>query len=166
MKSHDWTQFKLRIDIKSKPETIYHAWATGKGIKSWFLRTAEFTSPENNLREEDEFIQTGDQYKWHWHGWDDKTVEYGKVLKANGTNEIQFSFAGDCVVTVKIYKETGEHICEVTQEKIPTDEKSKVDYYIGCSGGWTFYMANLKSVLEGGLDLRNKNLALKQMVNS
>jgi hypothetical protein len=37
---------------------------------------------------------------------------------------------------------------------------------MGCLGGWTFYLANLKSYLEGGVDLRNKNLALNNMVNS
>jgi hypothetical protein len=32
--------------------------------------------------------------------------------------------------------------------------------------GWTFYLANLKSVLEGGLDLRNKNARLQRLVNA
>jgi hypothetical protein len=32
---------------------------------------------------------------------------------------------------------------------------------VQCQLGWTFYLANLKSVIEGGVDLRNKNVDLK-----
>jgi len=52
------------------------------------------------------------------------------------------------------------------QEEIPTDEKSMQSFYVGCKTGWTFYLANMKSILEGGIDLRNKNEKLQQMLNS
>jgi hypothetical protein len=32
--------------------------------------------------------------------------------------------------------------------------------------GWVFYLANLKSFPEGGIDLRNKNEKLKSVINS
>ena len=38
--------------------------------------------------------------------------------------------------------------------------------YVDCSYGWTFFLANLKSVLEGGIDLRNRNVDIKNVVNS
>ena len=37
---------------------------------------------------------------------------------------------------------------------------------MGCLEGWTFYLTNLKSVIEGGLDLRNKNLDIKGVINA
>ena len=55
---------------------------------------------------------------------------------------------------------------ELTQEKIPLDEESKVNYHLGCMEGWTFYLANLKSILEGGIDLRNKNVNLTKVINA
>jgi hypothetical protein len=40
------------------------------------------------------------------------------------------------------------------------------NYHVGCKAGWTFYLANLKSILEGGIDMRNKKTRLKEMLNS
>ena len=81
-------------------------------------------------------------------------------------SQVQFSFAATCTVTVTIKKELGETIVELTQENIPLDESSKVKYHLGCMEGWTFFLANLKSILEGGIDLRNKNVKLSQLVNA
>lgn len=43
---------------------------------------------------------------------------------------------------------------------------SKQYVCLGCSNGWTFYLTNLKSVYEGGLDLRNKDEKLSAMINN
>ncbi|MNF09593.1 hypothetical protein D3C80_2102910 [compost metagenome] len=67
---------------------------------------------------------------------------------------------------MELKQEEGETVVEITQSEIPTDERSKVYYHLGCSEGWTFYLANLKSVAEGGLDLRNKNEKIKRVVSS
>ena len=53
-----------------------------------------------------------------------------------------------------------------TQKDIPTDDESKQGIRLGCHSGWSFYLVNLKSVYEGGLDLRNKDDALGVMVNN
>lgn len=37
--------------------------------------------------------------------------------------------------------------------------------HIGYKTGWTFYLANLKSILEGGIDLRNRNPDAGEMLN-
>ncbi len=55
---------------------------------------------------------------------------------------------------------------ELTQKNIPTDDESKQDIRLGCDSGWSFFLVNLKSIYEGGLDLRNKNADLKRMINS
>lgn len=57
-------------------------------------------------------------------------------------------------------------IVTLTQHSIPTDDKNKKDTRIGCHTGWSFFLVNLKSVYEGGLDLRNKNNDLNGMINS
>jgi len=46
------------------------------------------------------------------------------------------------------------------------NESEQRYFYIGCGKGWTFYMANLKSILEGGIDLRNKNAAIQNVINA
>ena len=60
----------------------------------------------------------------------------------------------------------GETIVELTQFNIELDDRSKSIFHVGCMQGWTFYLANLKSIMEGGIDLRNKNEKLKRMMNS
>ena len=48
----------------------------------------------------------------------------------------------------------------------PTDDKAKENWHIGCKTGWTFYMANMKSMLEGGIDLRNKNEKIQNVITA
>ena len=166
MSDYDWSKFMLRIPVKVSPEIIYRAWATQEGIESWFVRTALFFRPDNSQRSENEFIQKGDRYTWLWHGYDDETVEHNDILEANGEDTVSFVFAGHCIVTVTIGMLDTETIVQLTQENIPTGEEGKVDIHIGCMEGWTFYLANLKSILEGGIDLRNRNMKIGKVINA
>lgn len=166
MSDYDWSRFAVRININAPMDKLYRAWATRSGMESWFLRLSEYRRPGGAAREMDEPVDQGDAYSWLWHGYPDETVEYGNVLDCNGRDLFKFSFgkAGNC--TVKIYSENEERIVELIQESIPTDEQGRHNWHLGCKTGWTFYLANLKSICEGGLDLRNKNVALQQVVNA
>jgi len=166
MADYDWSKFCRRIDVNADADMIYMSLATQAGLESWFLRTAEFTAPDNVLRRKNEFFKKDDTYRWLWFGYGDETEERGTILEANGTDMVKFTFAGTCEVTISIKNDQGLTVVEITQENIPLDEKSKANWHLGCSTGWTFYLANLKSVLEGGLDLRNKNEALQRVVNA
>ncbi len=97
-----------------------------------------------------------------WYSSDD--VAEGEILEYDSSHLI-FTFLGD-IVTIKVKVEDGENILELIQSDIETDEQSKISSYVGCTRGWTFYMANLKSILEGGIDLRNKNSNLQNVVNT
>jgi len=164
MSNNDWSRFTQRININAPIQKLYNAFATREGMQSWFLRMSEYKR-EDDLLTDHELIKEGDTYKWLWFGYPDSTVETGEILKANDKTELQFSFgkAGD--VTVKIYEQDTENIVELVQENIPTDDEGKKNWYVGCSTGWVFYLANLKSIMEGGIDLRNKNMNLKSMLN-
>lgn len=164
--SYNWKQFIKRITIKASPKAIYDAWTTEVGLEKWFLKLAQFTKPDGTLRSKNDHVQPGDKYKWLWFGYDDSTFEQNEVLLANGWDKLQFSFSGNCIVTVSIKQENGEAICELVQE-MPMDKEDERQYFfIECGTGWTFYMTNLKSTLEGGLDLRNKNLSIQRVINS
>jgi len=164
--TYDWSRFVKRIQTKATISDAYTAWTTQHGLERWFLRDADFATKEGTPRDAHSFVKPGDTYKWLWHGYDDTTAETGEVLEGNGTDTFKFVFGTAGIVTITIKTEQGETIVELLQENIPTDEKHKVYFHLGCSTGWTFYLANLKSVLEGGLDLRNKNAELKNVVSA
>jgi len=163
MNKHDWTSFKKRIDIKAAPHIIFDYWTKQGHIEKWFLSKAEFTAAGGNRKSTFSSVAANDTYKWMWHGSDH--VAEGKIIESNSTDLVKFTFLG-CTVSVQIKEEQGTSIVELIQSEIPLDEDSRMQSYVGCTRGWTFYMANLKSILEGGIDLRNKNLALVDMINT
>ena len=164
--AYDWSRFVVRINVNASLDKLYKAWATRTGMEYWFLRLSEYKKADGTLRNNNEFVEKGDLYKWLWHGWPDDTVEHGSILDCNGEDFFKFSFgkAGNCAITIK--KEEGETIVELIQDEIPTDEQGMHYWHLGCKTGWTFYLANMKSLYEGGIDLRNKNEKLQQVLNS
>jgi len=166
MGNYNWKQFTKRITINASPQSVYAAWSSQHGLESWFLRLAEFRTLGGNLKEKNATIEKGDQYKWLWYGYDDSAVEEKEILFANGKDELQFSFSGGCIVKVSMKQENGETVCELTQTMPMEDENEQRHFFIECGKGWTFYLANLKSILEGGIDLRNKNVNISNVVNA
>lgn len=156
----------LRIPVNAGIQEIYDRWTTPGGLESFFLRQARFTSTDGTARTNGQQIAEGDTYEWRWFGYPDSVTETGTVLAANGKDYLQFVFgkAGTVSVTAKTME--GSTIVELIQENIPTDEESKFNFHIGCQGGWLFYLVNLKSLLEGGIDLRNRNEKLTPVINS
>jgi hypothetical protein len=71
---------------------------------------------------------------------------------------LKFTFSGGSIVTVDIQSKYGLTVVELTQENIPEESDPSKNLFVQCQIGWTFYLANLKSVIEGGNDLRNKRL--------
>ena len=166
MQDYNWSQFTLRIPIKASAEQLYRLWMTQEGLETWFLRNAAFKKPNGDDIERNAHVDVGDTYQWLWYGYEDDTFEKGTILEANGTDKLQFSFGKAGNVAVRFKEEAGEMMVELLQDEIPVDEKGKEYYHVGCSKGWVFYLANLKSIVEGGIDLRNRNMKLKDVVSS
>lgn len=164
MKNFDWTQFSRKIAIKANLDKIYEAWTIPNEIEKWFLSSTNYYNSAGKLLDRQKPVKEGDLYEWSWFLYD--AVEKGKITKANGKDYLQFTFAGDCLVDVQLTKKEEYIIVELTQKNIPTDDDSKKNVRLGCDSGWAFYLVNLKSVYEGGLDLRNKEDKLKGMLNS
>jgi uncharacterized protein YndB with AHSA1/START domain len=161
-----WSEFKLRVNINTSVEKAYRAWATPQGLETWFLSKALFKDAGGNLRVAESLIQKGDNYEWYWHGHPDSVVEKGKVLTANEKNKFSFTFSMGCPVSISIYSECDEIIVELQESDLPVDEETKLKHYLADSKGWLFYLSNLKSVLEGGLDLRNKKIELTNVITA
>lgn len=160
----DWSNFTRRITVNQPAFAIYEAWALPSQIERWFLRTAEYVGFDGKPKDRDLAFEAGDAFLWCWHGYLDDVNESGTVVEANGQDKFAFTFTHGCLVTVTIKEEHGETVIELTQSQIMDDPDR--NSYIDCSYGWTFFLANLKSVLEGGIDLRNKNVDIQNVVNS
>ena len=164
MENFDWTKFTIRIAVKATIDEVYAAWSTPVEIEKWFLSHAEFSDENNVLLSKTQQALKGDRYKWVWYLYND--IELGTITEANEKDFFQFTFAGNCLVEINLREEFEYTIVELTQKNIPTDENSKRNIRLGCHNGWSFYLINLKSVLEGGLDLRNKDNRFKPMLNN
>ena len=166
MDINEFSRFKLRVNINAPIEQVYNAWTTPDGLESWFLRNAAFSDNDGNARDKSTHVQQGDSYSWYWHGYSDAVVEHGKVLAIGDGNRFEFTFSLECKVSISIYIEAVETICELVESGLPVDEETIRRHYAGDSRGWLFYLANLKSILEGGLDLRNKKEEIQDVITS
>jgi len=165
MENFDWTSFTKRIAIKAPLKQLYEAWTTASGIERWFLSAAEYRDSDGQMVPRTSLLTEGCAYTWKWYLYD--VAENGKITAANGTDFLQFTFAGECLVDIRLTQQDEYVLVELRQHNIPTDERSKQDIRLGCATGWAFYLVNLKSVYEGGLDLRNKDERFRPpMVNN
>lgn len=150
--------------IKTDLESVYNAWTKSEELEKWFLSKAIFTDSKNNVLAPTSNVESDSNYEWNWFAQD--AHEEGKVLKTNGIDLIEFTFAGKCKVQVKLTRENNQTTVLLTQTEIPLDDSSKENIRLGCAFGWSFYLVNLKSILEGGVDLRNKDKSLVGVVHN
>jgi len=163
---NSWNSFSLRIKIDQAVRTVFECWATQGQLEKWFLEEASYYHG-NDKRKADELVQKGDTFNWKWNNWN--FTEKGEILEANGKDFISFTFGAGGKIDVKLNEINGMTEVSLTQSDIPTDEKSKMDIYVGCSTGWTFWLTNLKAFLEHGITLNAKGLKqeeTKNLVNS
>lgn len=151
----NWNTFKKRILINKPIEDVYRCWSTKSQIETWFLEKADFRS-SNGQRKPEELVQKGDEFNWKWNNWN--FTEKGKIVKANGKDSISFTFGSGGVVSVCLKEKKGNTEVELTQSDIPTDENSKMEIFVGCITGWTFWLTNLKAYLEHNITLHAKGL--------
>lgn len=167
--AYDWTKFTKRILINTTLEQVYHSFACRQGMEGWFLRLCDYKRNGTELGPV-ELACAGDTYKFLWHGWPDSTTENGSILLADGYKNFGFTFNGQGATSMEVYVELeemeGATLVALTQINIPNDIASMAHWHLGCLEGWTFYLSNLKSILEGGIDLRNKNSAITGVINA
>jgi uncharacterized protein YndB with AHSA1/START domain len=139
--TYDWSHFTEKIEIKASPEKVYRAWTDDKLITKWFVHKAVI-EPKKGGRFYMKFL--GD-------------VESDeKVLGIRKNSYFCFSF-GKAGETVEItIKKSGKGTdCILRQFGMKTSNKAKVQWHMGCRNGWVFFLTNLKSFLEKGVDLRS-----------
>lgn len=152
MTTPDWTQFRRLIYIRASVETLYRMWATRKGMETFFLEYAPYSTAGGVIRGDAELCKSGDSYRWRWHNWDGE--HQGKVLECNGKDRLLLEFEG-CNLEIRFYEGRGMTCVDLHQYDIPTDDYSKYFFFFGTGCGWTFWLANLKAVAEYGISLND-----------
>jgi uncharacterized protein YndB with AHSA1/START domain len=147
----DWNSFTKRIFIDQPTDKVYESWAKPGLLTQWFLEKAEYAYDDGQKRQPDEFIQSGDRHEWKWNNWD--VIEEGTVLKANDKDHLSFTFGKGGNVHIDLHEKDGGTELVLVQDNIPTDDEGKMNYYVGCNTGWTFWLTNLKAWLEHDITL-------------
>ncbi|HVT11018.1 MAG TPA: SRPBCC domain-containing protein [Fimbriimonadaceae bacterium] len=150
----DTSKFTKRIRIKCLPEEAFARWTTTDGLESWFLSRAFFSSGEEAL--------AGDRFEL---AWAEGTTDQGEVVAVQPPSLFEFTwYDGRGRVRVAFSPIDTGTLVEVTQI-VASDGEQQLQEFMDCRDGWTFYLTNLKSVLEGGLDLRETQPDLTGLVN-
>jgi len=164
MENFNWSQFSKRIYINAALKTVYDSWTKGEALEKWFLSKARFYSKDGKEMQPSENVRSESTYGWNWFA--QNHFEKGFIRSENGIDFLEFTFAGNSNVRVQLSKERNQTLVELTQTEIPLDNSSKKNIRLGCAFGWAFYLLNLKSVLEGGIDLRNKDPEISGVINN
>jgi glucose-6-phosphate 1-epimerase len=154
----DWTQFTARIYVRATAAAVFEAWATAAGLARWFVSSAEFRPPSAAAPRADGAARAGDEYLWRWDSVDYQDA--GTVLEVSWPDRLTFTFAGPSRCELRLRPADDLTCVELLHTGLPT-----VELYEACHCGWAFYLANLKSVLEGGLDLRDAEGGHGDVVN-
>lgn len=157
----DFKKFIQRIHINPDTEEAFMMWATSENLEKWYVKSAIYHTPEGNLKARNEPIAMGDEYEWIWT---DGAKLNGIILKADGKN-IEFTFGNDVVVSVRIKQLNGRTLIELEQQHNFADAEMKFNNYMACFPGWEFYLINLKSICDGGIDLRETKPDIDLLVN-
>lgn len=164
----NWDHFNQKIFINAPKEKLYQAFASSGGMELWFLRRCDY-SRNGEIISGNMLAETGDEYTFLWHGWPDETVEKGKILAANNIDVFEFTFDGNgttnMIVKINLESITDGTMVNLLQYDIPTTEEGKYNWHLGCKTGWNFYLTNLKAILEHNVDLRNKDINMKSVLN-
>lgn len=161
-KAVDWSRLGARIYLDAPVREIYDSFATAAGLAKWFLAMPLYRNPGGFCRAPEERAATGDTFTWNWLTGD--LVLQGKVLDADGPERFAFTFGEGTQVRVALSNHKNATLLELVQT-FDNDVPGRDARHVDCYGGWSFYLANLKSVLEFGQDLRDRDPKHRGVLN-
>lgn len=152
--AYDWTQFTVHMYYRAPRSRVFAAWATSAGLASFFIASARHTAPDGSLRRPDEHAQGGDLYEWQWlHDF----ALSGRVLACVPEESVSYTFGGEMRIDVTITPYDDEQVqVRVHQTGCATEDPDRAWQHLNCRSCWVYFLTNLKSVLEHGIDLRDR----------
>lgn len=174
----DWLGFTRAIHVQATAAAVWRMLATPEGLERWFLLRAEASTPDGRAWPRDRALEQGVRLRLVWlsTGTSDAAgrVERGEATEENGVLRVEppqrmrlgwYEDRGWVEFRVAP-RPDGRVTVELEQRMHPTtDFRLLESAYVGCREGWAFYLANLKSVLEHGCDLREPQPDRAGLVN-
>jgi len=161
-KNFDYNSFSHVIYINKIPDYVFRYIATASGITKWFIGKAEYFYGDSGIRLGDDYAQKGDSFLWKWLN---KDLELkGMVIECIKIKEFAFTFSPLFKVTINLAQETGRTRITLKQEYQESAVRDDFNF-INCCVCWVFFLTNLKSVIEHGIDLREKDFKDEMLIN-
>lgn len=138
MKTHDinHNEFRHSIVINAPIDTVFNMWLDPLLLKNWFVKDIQFTDKDKA------------DYTCTWGGG---TIEKGEIFYSKHERKISFNLKYiKCEVIMRRNKQTTIVISRLTNLYYDFDLFKLLNY----SNYWTFYLTNLKTFAEYGIDLR------------
>ncbi len=147
--------FTHAIYINAACEKVFSYIATSSGISKWFMGNASYYYGNSSIRLGEAVAEKGDSYLWKWKN---KEHELKGIVTASEKDKcFQFTFSPLYIVTIKLSTNiSGKTLLTLSQKYQESAVKDDFNY-INCCACWVFFLTNLKSVIEHGIDLRETN---------
>lgn len=162
MDPDEWRRLVQRIDVRAPLPAVYAAWATAEGLMGWFPMEAVITDARGKEREPGAAATTSDRFRF---SWPTGHAEAGEFLEADGPRRLRFTFGRGIQVSVGLEEAEGGDVMVTLEQTQERSDEENLQVLLGFKEGWAFYLTNLKSVLEGGLDLRSYHHPVDGRVN-
>jgi uncharacterized protein YndB with AHSA1/START domain len=160
--SFNMQSFSHSVYLDKPVEKVFDYIAKCDGLSKWFIGVASYVSPEGTEREHDDYVQREDIYEWKWLKKNFSTK--GEVLDVQKNELFGFTFGSLFNVTIVLKKDKGRTLFTLTQ-KYNADTIKDDFAHINCCVCWVFFITNLKSVIENGIDLRETLSNNEELVN-
>lgn len=175
----DWLGFTQAIHVSCAAAAAWRAVSTPEGLERWFLLRAEATTADGRALPRDRALEQGACLRLTWPSvaqadaagrvMPGEVSEDDEVLRAEPPQRIRLSwFEGKGWVEFRIApRPDGRVTVELEQRMHPAGDFRQLESaYVGCHAGWAFFLANLKCVLEHGIDLRERAPDRRGLVNA
>lgn len=151
----DWTRFSLFVAIDADPGTIFGNWNTSGGMESFFVDMMAVHDRAGCLLEDDESVHPGCRYVWRW---DSGAMVRGEFLEVSPGRHLSFTF-GDSKVSVRLHPQERGTLLELCQYDMADTPENRMHLHTNCRAAWVYYLTVLKTLLEHGIDGRDRSRA-------
>lgn len=155
-------RFHHSILLNRTTDEVFSMFGMAGGLEQWFQGEAVYTAKDNGLRKRGKPIQNRDSFYWKWLAKDFSLP--GMVLDVSPGKSAEFTFGSLFNIKMSVSSQNGRTLFTIEQWYINGVQKNDFAY-INCCTCWVFFLTNLKSVLEHGIDLRETGSTDEALVN-